>query len=232
MVQSSASRLNALATKGQPSGQFKFVGVDDHYFLAAAMPATQAQAVFAPLTINDAGDAQRQLVTMTLRLAEAPKDVRFFLGPKQFDTLRAVDQDFARAINFGMFAWLVLPLLNVLTWIYGYVGNYGWSIILLTILINLVIFPLRHKTVVSMRKMQQLQPQLKAIQDRYAGLKVTDPARQKMNTEVMNLYKERGVNPASGCVPDAAHDAGALCVLLAAVAGHRTARCAVRLLDS
>jgi YidC/Oxa1 family membrane protein insertase len=100
-----------------------------------------------------------------------------------------------------MFAWLVLPLLNALTWIHGYVGNYGWSIILLTVLINLIIFPLRHKTVVSMRKMQVLQPQLKAIQDRYAGLKVTDPARQKMNTEVMNLYKERGVNPASGCVP-------------------------------
>ena len=62
-------------------------------------------------------------------------------------------------------------------------------------------FPLRHKSVVSMRKMQELQPQLKAIQDRYANLKVTDPARQKMNTEVMNLYREKGVNPASGCVP-------------------------------
>ena len=62
-------------------------------------------------------------------------------------------------------------------------------------------FPLRHKSVVSMRKMQALQPQMKAIQDRYAGLKVTDPARQKMNTEIMNLYREKGVNPASGCVP-------------------------------
>ena len=80
-------------------------------------------------------------------------------------------------------------------------GNYGWAIVLLTVLINIAIFPLRHKSVVSMRKMQALQPQLKAIQDRYAGLKVTDPARQKMNTEVMNLYREKGVNPASGCVP-------------------------------
>jgi YidC/Oxa1 family membrane protein insertase len=68
-------------------------------------------------------------------------------------------------------------------------------------LINLAMFPLRHKSVVSMRKMQALQPQLKAIQDRYANLKVTDPARQKMNTEVMNLYREKGVNPASGCFP-------------------------------
>ena len=106
-----------------------------------------------------------------------------------------------RAINFGMFAFLAVPLLGALKWLYGFVGNYGWSIILLTILINLVIFPLRHKSVVSMRKMQALQPQMKAIQDRYANLKVTDPARQKMNTEIMNLYREKGVNPASGCVP-------------------------------
>src|SRR6185295_12491429 len=133
--------------------------------------------------------------------AQPPNGIRFFLGPKQFDSLKSIDTELVRAINFGMFAWLVLPLLSALKWFYAYVGNYGWAIILLTILINIVIFPLRHKSVVSMRKMQMLQPQLKAIQDRYAGLKVTDPARQKMNTEVMNLYRERGVNPASGCVP-------------------------------
>jgi YidC/Oxa1 family membrane protein insertase len=62
-------------------------------------------------------------------------------------------------------------------------------------------FPLRHKSVVSMRKMQEIQPEIKAIQERYKKLKVTDPARQKMNAEMMNLYRERGVNPASGCVP-------------------------------
>ena len=100
-----------------------------------------------------------------------------------------------------MFGFLAVPLLGALQWIYGFVGNYGWSIILLTILINIAIFPLRHKSVVSMRKMQAVQPQMKAIQDRYAGLKATDPARQKMNTEIMNLYREKGVNPASGCVP-------------------------------
>jgi YidC/Oxa1 family membrane protein insertase len=95
----------------------------------------------------------------------------------------------------------VVPLLRALKWINGYVGNYGWSIIVLTIIINLVMFPLKHKSIVSMRKMQELQPQVKAIQDRYAKLKVTDPARQKMNTELMELYRQKGVNPASGCVP-------------------------------
>ena len=94
-----------------------------------------------------------------------------------------------------------MPLLRSLKWINGYVGNYGWSIIILTIIINAIMFPLRHKSVVSMRKMQEIQPEVKAIQDRYAKLKATDPAKQKMNKEMMALYKERGVNPASGCVP-------------------------------
>ena len=106
-----------------------------------------------------------------------------------------------RAINFGMFKVIAVPLLTRLKWVHGFIGNWGWSIIVLTIIINLAIFPLRHKSLVSMRKMQALQPQLKAIQDRYAGLKVTDPGRQKMNTEIMKLYREKGVNPASGCVP-------------------------------
>jgi YidC/Oxa1 family membrane protein insertase len=100
-----------------------------------------------------------------------------------------------------MFAWLVVPLLRALKYLNLYVGNYGWSLILLTVLINLVMFPLRHKSVVSMRKMQDIQPEVKAIQERYAKLKMSDPARSKMNTELMALYKERGVNPASGCVP-------------------------------
>ena len=106
-----------------------------------------------------------------------------------------------RAIDFGMFSWLVVPLLQALKWVNGFVGNYGWSIIVLTILINLAIFPLRHRSMVSMRKMQAIQPELKAIQERYANYKLTDPERQKMQQEMMALYKQKGVNPASGCVP-------------------------------
>jgi YidC/Oxa1 family membrane protein insertase len=69
------------------------------------------------------------------------------------------------------------------------------------VIINAVMFPLRHKTVVSMRRMQEIQPEAKAIQERYAKLKTTDPAKQKMNQELMALYRQRGVNPASGCLP-------------------------------
>ena len=126
---------------------------------------------------------------------------KFFAGPKDFDVLASVDRDVVRAIDFGMFAVLVVPLLRSLKWVNSFVGNYGWSIIILTIMINAIMFPLRHKSVVSMRKMQEIQPEVKAIQDRYSKLKATDPAKQKMNTEMMALYHERGVNPASGCVP-------------------------------
>jgi YidC/Oxa1 family membrane protein insertase len=200
----SVERLTASKVSEQPTheGQFRFVGVDDHYFLAAAINPGQVRADFRALALPGPTEGtQRQLLSQTLRFPQSPQNVRFFVGPKQFDLLRSVDAELVRAINYGMFGFLAVPLLSVLKSIYAFVGNYGLSIIVLTILINLAIFPLRHKSVVSMRKMQQLQPQLKAIQDRYAGLKVTDPARQKMNTEVMNLYRERGVNPASGCVP-------------------------------
>jgi len=144
---------------------------------------------------------QRTFVAQTLHFAEPPQNVRFFVGPKQFDLLREADAELVRTINYGMFAWLVVPLLSGLKWAYAFTGNYGWSIVILTILISIAMFPLRHKSVVSMRKMQAIQPEMKAIQDRYKSLSMTDPARQKMNTEVMNLYRERGVNPASGCVP-------------------------------
>src|SRR5437870_2974340 len=198
-------RVAASKIPEQPvyEGSFRFAGVDDHYFLAAAVRPPQARIEYRPVTLPVSSDPtrQRQLLAHTYRFAQPPTGVSFYFGPKQFDVLKSVDGELVRAIQFGFFAWLAVPLLGALKWVYGFVGNYGWAIIILTILINLAIFPLRQKSVVSMRKMQALQPQLKAIQDRYAELKVTDPARQKMNTEVMNLYREKGVNPASGCVP-------------------------------
>ena len=182
---------------------FRFVGVDDHYFIAAAVNPGQARVEYRTITVPAANESEteRAFVAHTYRFPQAPRDVKFFFGPKAIGTLESVDAEFVRSIYFGFFDWLAVPLLGALQWVYRFIGNYGWAIIILTVLINLAIFPLRHKSVVSMRKMQELQPQLKAIQDRYADLKVTDPARQKMNTEVMNLYREKGVNPASGCIP-------------------------------
>ncbi|HEX6975235.1 MAG TPA: membrane protein insertase YidC, partial [Vicinamibacterales bacterium] len=186
-------------------GTFGFAGVDDHYFLTAAVPSGQPMHVqYRPLVLIAPGADEKtapHFVEWSARYASAPRQARFFLGPKDFDVLAAVDRDLVRSIDFGMFAWIVVPLLRALKWVNTYIGNYGWSIIALTVLINLAMFPLRHKSVVSMRRMQEIQPEVKAIQDRYANLKMSDPAKQKMNVELMNLYRERGVNPASGCVP-------------------------------
>ena len=199
----SVERLTGGDIDEQPAyeGPFRFVGLDDHYFIAAALNTGLARIEFEPTPIAGAEDTERVLISQSFTFSDPPENVQFFYGPKQLNLLRSVDAELVRAINFGIFGWLAVPLLGALQWIYGFAGNYGWSIVLLTLCINLAISPLRHKSVVSMRKMQVVQPQMKAIQDRYAGLKKTDPARQKMNTEIMALYKEKGVNPASGCVP-------------------------------
>jgi YidC/Oxa1 family membrane protein insertase len=184
-------------------GTFGFVGVDDHYFLTAAVAGGKPLHVeYRALDVPVPGsETVAHFVEWSVRYPTAPRNARFFLGPKDIDVLRAVDTDLTRSIHWGWFFWLAVPLLQALKWINAYVGNYGWSIIILTILINVAMFPLRHKSVVSMRRMQDLQPEVKAIQERYAKLKMSDPARQKMNAELMTLYRERGVNPASGCVP-------------------------------
>jgi YidC/Oxa1 family membrane protein insertase len=199
------TRLDSGAIAEQPTygGPFGFAGVDDQYFLTALIRPSVTRVSYRTVSLPSptGGDVRVELVAYEAQLSQTPGAQRVFIGPKDFDVLRAVDQDLVRAINFGWFAWLVVPLLTSLKTVNGFVGNYGWSIIILTILINALMFPLRHKSVVSMRKMQEIQPEVKAIQDRYAKLKATDPARQKMNTEMMALYRERGVNPASGCIP-------------------------------
>jgi YidC/Oxa1 family membrane protein insertase len=187
-------------------GALDFAGVDDHYFLSAALIRGETATIrYDAMPVEVQGsDRGLHFVTWSINYLSSPggpNSAKFFFGPKDFDVLRGVDRELVRAIDFGIFDWLVTPLLRSLKWVNGYVGNYGWSIVVLTILINLAMFPLRHKSVVSMRRMQELQPEMKAIQDRYAKLKMSDPARQKMNVELMNLYRERGVNPASGCVP-------------------------------
>ncbi len=190
-----------LAEQAVHEGQFRFAGVDDHYFLGAAVNPGQARLEYRALSLPGTGGTERLFLSHSIQFAQPVTDIRFFVGPKQFDVLQSIDPELVRSIDYGIFGWMTVPLLTALKWLYGFTGNYGWAIVVLTILINLAMFPLRHKSMVAMRKMQAIQPQMKAIQERYANLKVTDPARQKMNTEVMNLYREKGVNPAAGCVP-------------------------------
>jgi YidC/Oxa1 family membrane protein insertase len=199
-------RIAAKDVSKQPTheGDFLYGGVDDNYFMTVALSPGSSRIAFQTVTIPaPAGskDPGRQLVSYSVEPKNAEAGVKFFAGPKDFGVLTAIDPRVAEAINFGYFRVIVVPLLNSLKGINKYVANYGWAIVILTVILNVIIFPLRHKSVVSMRKMQEIQPEVKAIQDRYAKLKATDPAKQKMNQELMGLYKARGVNPASGCVP-------------------------------
>ena len=210
---------------------FRFFGVDDHYFVAAVVEAPGTQQVdFAHVPLPDPAipAAVRQLVAFNAAFDAPPASLRFFVGPKQFEALRAVDPEFTKVINFGMFAILAVPLLGALQWVNGFVGNYGWSIVILTILINLVMWPLRHKSVVSMRRMQELQPQLKAIQDRYSHLKMTDPGPAEDERRGDGALQGQGRQPGQRLRADAADPAGPLRLLLAAVAGDRDPRRAVR----
>jgi len=193
-------------TSGSQDGVFRYAGVDDHYFVSMLLNEQNTQQFrveYAPAFVPqaDVPDLVAKYVSYAVRFQQPTDQSRFFFGPKAFDDLKEIDAEATRVINFGIFSWLAVPLLGALKWVHGYVGNWGWAIIVLTFFINAAMFPLRHKSVVSMKKMQKIQPQMKAIQDRYAKYKITDPERQKMNTEVMALYKAEGVNPASGCIP-------------------------------
>lgn len=196
------TRTAATSLLPTPSpGAYGYVGIDDHYFLQVLLPGARDLNV-GYRAFGPAGNANApQQIAYSASFAAGAVDAHYFLGPKDFDVLAGVQRDMVRAINYGMFDVIVVPLLRALKWVNGFVSNYGWSIILLTILINAAMFPLRHKSVVSMRKLQLIQPQIQEIQARYADLKMTDPKRQNMNQEMMQLYRDRGVNPASGCVP-------------------------------
>ena len=195
-----ASNINETPTY---EAAFRFVGIDDHYFVSAVIEPGISQVDYKTVTLSPLTNdqSQRELVAYKIQFPETLPPTKVYFGPKLFSELQRVDDEFVRAINFGIFAWLVVPLLGLLNWIYGFIGNYGVSIITLTILINLAISPLRHKSMVSMRKMQSLAPRIKAIQDRYKELKFSDPGRAKMNGEVMAVYRENGTSPASGCLP-------------------------------
>ena len=198
-------RIRATDT-GSQEGPFRYAGIDDHYFVTMLLNDQNTQQVrfdYAPVLVPQADNPTLtgRYNSYAVRFQSPQDQSRFFFGPKAFEELKAINPEATRVINYGIFSWLAVPLLGALKWVHGYIGNWGWAIIVLTLLINLALFPLRQKSVSSMKKMQEIQPQMKAIQDRYAKYKVTDPERQKMNTEVMELYKAKGVNPASGCVP-------------------------------
>jgi YidC/Oxa1 family membrane protein insertase len=149
----------------------------------------------------DGKELARDLVQVTLPVS-GDGNFQMYLGPKAPASLEAVrSADLSGVIDYGMFSFLVRPLLFSLKWIEQYVHNYGLAIIILTLLLTLLLFPFRLKQMVSMKKMQAIQPKVKEIQEKYKRYKKTDPKRAEMNQELMALYREHNVNPLGGCVP-------------------------------
>ncbi|MEA1954545.1 MAG: membrane protein insertase YidC [Campylobacterota bacterium] len=118
-----------------------------------------------------------------------------YIGPKDHEILKSINPELTDAIEFGWFTFLSTPFFKVLLWIQNIVGNWGWTIILFTLLIKLVLFPLSYKGMMSMQKLKDLAPKMKDIKEKYKG----DPA--KMNAQMMEMYKKNGANPMGGCLP-------------------------------
>ena len=105
------------------------------------------------------------------------------------------------ALQFGWFSLIARFFLTALIWINQFTHNYGFAIIVLTILIKIVLYPLQHKSIVSMKKMQKVQPKVEQIKAKYKKSKTDAEQRQKMNVEMMALYQKEGINPMAGCLP-------------------------------
>jgi len=118
-----------------------------------------------------------------------------YIGPKEEKILKAIHPELTDAIEFGWFSFLAKPFFKVLLWINDYVGNWGWAIILFTLLVKLILFPLSYKGMMSMQKLKDLAPKMKELKEKYKG----DPA--KMNAQMMEMYKKHGANPMGGCLP-------------------------------
>jgi YidC/Oxa1 family membrane protein insertase len=179
-----------------------YVGFEDAYFLNILRPSGAVEDVrIEPLEFG----GEDKEATRVLRISVAPSRGEVYgqlLGaPKEYDLLQEVGQGVEKTLDFGLFSPISVFFLKALRWIYGLVGNYGVAIILLTLGIRILLFPLMHTSTVSMRKMAKVQPKVKEIQAKYKKKKSDPQARAKMNQEMMALYKEEGVNPMAGCLP-------------------------------
>ena len=190
-------------------GPYPFVGISDLFFTAAAIPEP-AEAIrietSAVKIVPVGGDAEDGKVYAAAAFGGAPTNrLRMYVGPKSRDSLSSVEgvgNAFRRIVNFGFFGFIAEPLFAMLRWVYGnIVSNWGWSIVIVTIVINTILFPLKYKSTKSMRKMQQLQPLVKQINNKYKGVKMRDPRKAKQNEELQALYKKHNANPVGGCLP-------------------------------
>jgi len=176
-------------------GDLKWVAFQNKYFGSALIPL---QGSKAGIVFKEKDQVFVGLEYESVQSAATASHL-FYAGTKELEILENKGNHLVRMIDYGWFgnkfAFLVKPLLKVLAFFYGLTQNYGWSIILLTIIIKLLFFPLTHKSFKSMKGMQKIQPYVKVIQER------NKDDRQKMNEELLELYKKHKVNPVGGCLP-------------------------------
>jgi YidC/Oxa1 family membrane protein insertase len=188
------------------AGPLDFTGMEDQFFTATFLPdgADLSLWHWTQWTHNFSGDkpqsdqvaemAAGSVLPQTLRL-------RVYVGPKDLTLLSKERPPLDELVQFGWTGIIAKPLFEILKWIYRWVPNYGWAIVILTLLINGLMFPLKMKSWRSMQKMQKVAPEIRQIQDRYKKYSMTDPRKKKMNEEVMAIYSREGINPMGSCWP-------------------------------
>lgn len=178
------------------------VGVEDQYFLAMFILPQAAGAKVSKSTFKlpNNPDGTEGAAASALHVAvPSTAPMQMYIGPKLEKTLAAAHPALGSIPNFGwfLFALLAKPLLVVLNWLYAFIGNYGFAIIILTLLVNLLLFPLRVKQQVTMQRMQKNAPQMRTLQDKYKKLKPGDPKRAEVEKELMEMNKQQ----LAGCMP-------------------------------
>ena len=177
----------------------QFVGIEDNYFLSALQPVEASNAIVRRVVVGTGKDARKELLAGLSARPDGSISGSAFFGPKETKLLDSYG--LGEALQYGMFDVIARFLLEGLVWINQYTQNYGFAIIVLTILIKIVLYPLQHKSIVSMKKMQRLAPKMEVIKAKYKKAKTDPDQRQKMNVEMMQLYQKEKINPMSGCIP-------------------------------
>lgn len=168
-----------------------------HYFVTAWVPAADQQNTLSTRTDRN-GNYLVSFVSPAISVAageQAELGAQFYAGPKIQDRLKAISPGLELTVDYGFLWWIAQPLFWVLSLIHGVIGNWGWSIILLTILIKLAFFPLSATSYRSMANMRRVAPKMQALRDQYGD------DRQKLSQGMMELYKKEKINPLGGCLP-------------------------------
>jgi YidC/Oxa1 family membrane protein insertase len=177
-------------------GNITWVAFEGTYFMTGVIPENQSNQT---LKLSADGEMINSLLLSADQVIPAAGRLQYnyqvYFGPKKITTLREAGHDLERVVNFGWFDKLARPALYLLNFFYGYVGNYGIAIILVTVLIKILFWPIAQKGLKSMKNMQKIQPKMAKLKEKYKN----DSAR--LNQEMMGLYKTYKVNPLGGCLP-------------------------------